>query len=139
MYRIERALMFESGVIGRTIGLLLYPFYFVVTYFILDIHIEPGVVIGSGLFLHNRGIVITDNTRIGKNASIMGQVTIATDFDSRNPCIIIGNNFRCGTGSRIIVKEKLTIVDNVTVGANAVVVTDITKKGVYIGVPARRA
>ena len=36
------------------------------------------------------------------------------------------------------VKNNVTITDDVTVGAGAAVVKDITEAGVYVGVPARR-
>ncbi len=119
-------------------GYLLYPAYFCFTYYILDYHIEPQVTINGGLFLHNRSIVITDNTVIGKNSSIMGQVTIGTGFKTNNFNIVIGDNFQIGAGAKIIAKGKLTITNNVTIGANAVVTKDILRPGVYVGIPAQR-
>lgn len=120
------------------LGILWYPFHFIITYYLFDYHIEPSVSFGPGLFLHNRDIVITDNTVIGINASIMGQVTIGTDFLSDATAIRIGDNVRIGSGAKIIAKRKLNIANNVTIGANAVVARSILKSGVYVGVPAKR-
>src|SRR5689334_19427598 len=84
IYRIERYFLYESNFIFRLFGLFMYPFYFFYSYYILSFHIEPLVRIGKGLFMHNRDIVITDLTVIGKNFSIMGQTTIGTDFNAKN-------------------------------------------------------
>ncbi|MBT4004453.1 MAG: hypothetical protein HN846_00410 [Candidatus Pacebacteria bacterium] len=130
--------MFNSNLLLKFIGYLFYPFYFLITYFVLDYHIEPMVSIGGGLFLHNRDIVITDRTEIGKNFSIMGHTTIATDFDAKDVLITIGDNVKIGTGARVIAKGKLKIADGVIIGANAVVTKSLLKKNsVYAGIPAK--
>jgi len=95
LYRIQRYLMYQTeNVIFRFIGYLTYPMYFFITYYVLDYHIEPRVKIGGGLFLHNRSIVITDLTEIGKNFSIMGQTTIGTGFDKSGNIRIVLYNTR---------------------------------------------
>lgn len=138
-YRFERALLYDRGYLGNSAGRVLYPFYFLFTYYFYSYHIEPSVVIGGGLFLHNQNIVITDNTVIGKNFTCMGMVTIGTDFVHRSPKITIGNNVRIGTGVKIIAKDDLTIADNVTIGANAVVTQSIlVPSSTWAGIPARR-
>lgn len=137
-YRVIRFLIYHKFMMVRMLGMLLYPIYFFVTYYIFDYHIEPEVDIAGGLFLHNRSVVITNNTVIGKNASIMGQVTIGTGFETNDFDIRIGDNIQIGAGAKIIGKGALHIVSNVTIGANAVVVKDILKSGVYAGVPVKR-
>ena len=47
----------------------------------------------------------------------------------------IGQN--CFLGAGAIIKNNVNVCDDVTLGAGAVVVGDITKKGTYIGVPAK--
>ena len=42
----------------------------------------------------------------------------------------------CGAGSTII--DKVKICDYVVIGAGAVVTDDITKPGIYVGIPARK-
>lgn len=137
-YRIERYLLFNSFAGFRVIGYAWYPIYFCFTYYVLDYHIEPYVDIDGGLFLHNRSIVITDNTVIGKNSSIMGQVTIGTGFKTNHFKINIGNNVQIGAGAKIIAKGRLKIVSDVTIGANAVVVKDILQPGTYVGIPVKK-
>lgn len=137
-YRVVRFLLYHKLLPVRVFGMIVYPVYFFMTYYIFDYHIEPEVDIAGGLFLHNRSVVITNNTVIGRNASIMGQVTIGTGFETNDFDIRIGDNAQIGAGAKIIGKGTLRIANNVTIGANAVVVKDILKAGVYAGVPARR-
>lgn len=137
-YRLERYFLIESNIIFRFIGIIFYPFYFFVTYYVLSYHIEPFVEIDGGLFLHNRDIVITDLTKIGKNFSIMGQTTIGTNFNVEGVQIIIGDNVQVGVGAKIIASGKLIIADNVTIGANSVVVKNVCETGaICAGIPAK--
>ena len=112
-YRIERYLLYESNGFFRIIGLLFYPLYFFITYYILSYHIEPKVDIDGGLFLHNRDIVITDFCKIGKNFSIMGQTTIGTGFssDTSNLKIIIKDDVKVGTGAKIIAGKGTLLIE----------------------------
>jgi serine O-acetyltransferase len=135
LYRIERHFLYESISSMKIFGWILYPLYFFFTYYVLSYHIEPAVNMGKGLFIHNMDIVITDDVKIGKNFSIMGQTTIGTNFDTKGK-IIIGDNVSVGAGAKIIASRDLRIADSVTIGANAVVVKSILKKNsVWGGFP----
>lgn len=137
-FRLQQYFQYHNWLLLRIIGYTSYPFYFFVTYYVLSYHIEPDVQVDGGLLLHNKSIVIANCVIIGKNASIMGDVTIGTGFVPNHFKIQIGNNIRIGSGAKIITKGRLDIVDNVTIGANAVVVKSILKSGVYAGVPVKR-
>lgn len=138
LYRFERYLLYESNDVFKLFGYIFYPVYFFITYFILSYHIEPKVKIGSGLFLHNREIVMTENVTIGNNFSCMGQTTIGRNFNEKQTEIIIGDNVLLGVGAKVIAKGKLSIAPGVVVGANAVVTKSLEEEnGVYIGIPAR--
>ncbi len=50
-------------------------------------------------------------------------------------CNIGSKNF-FGAGS--IIKDKITIGDNITIGAGSVVTKDTLNPGVYVGMPARK-
>ena len=138
LYRIQRYLQFHTVFIFRLVGYVCYPMYFFLTYYIFSYHIEPDVEIEGGLYLHNRPIDITNATKIGRNVSIMGGVTIGTGFEHNHFDITIGDNVRIGTGAKIIAKGTLSITHDVTIGANSVVVKDIKSSGVYAGVPVKR-
>ncbi len=137
IYRSERYLLYESNKLFKILGILVYPLYFLITYYIFNYHIEPIVKIMGGMFLHNFDIVITDNTEIGSNFSCMGGVTLGTNFN-KEAKIVVGNNVSIGTGAKIIASGDLIIADNITIGANAVVTKSLTVVGAtYIGIPAR--
>jgi len=86
-------------------------------------------------FAHNAlGVVIGDDTVIGKNSVILQNVTIGGRSGIRaNP--VIGENVLIGAGACVLGDVK--IGDNAKVGANAVVLEDVPKNGMAVGVPAR--
>jgi len=96
-----------------------------------------SVNIGEGLYLpHPNGIVIHPKVVIGKNCSILQQVTIGNNGNKGlDNLAIIGNNVAIGAGVKIIGPVK--IGNNVTIGANSVVVKDIPHNVVAAGVPAK--
>ena len=79
------------------------------------------------------GIIVAYNAQIGKNCTIMQQVTIGLDAEGNAP--IIGDNVFIGAGARII--GKVVIGDNAKIGANAVVVKDVPANATAVGVPAK--
>lgn len=97
----------------------------------------PLNIIGPGLSLAHPGtIVINGNCRIGNNCRIQTGVTLgSTNGNSEAPKL--GNNIFLGDGCKLI--GDITIADNVQIGANAVVIKDITEKSTtWGGVPARK-
>ena len=76
---------------------------------------------------------IVSAERIGKNCKIYQQVTIGYNHDLKAP--VIGENVEICCGAKVI--GGITVGDNVLVGANAVVVTDVPPNSVVAGVPAR--
>ena len=136
-YRVEKYLLLHRFIVLRGVGWLLYPAYFFISYYLLSYHIEPWVSISGGLYLHNRDIVITDNTIIGKNFSCMGQVTIGTDFFNSG-VITIGDNVWVGSGAKIIAKKDINISNAVLIGANSVIIKSIFQPNTsWGGNPAR--
>ena len=91
--------------------------------------LEKGVELAHG----GLGVVIHHNTTIGKNSKIYQNVTIGGREGRGNPRI--GNNVYIGTGASIL--GGITIGDNAKIGANAVVLNDIPKDAVAVGIPAK--
>jgi serine acetyltransferase len=138
LYRFERYLIYESNPIFLVVGYILYPIYFLITYYFLSYHIGPSVKIGGGLYLHNREVVMTENVIIGKYFDCMGQTTIGRNLNSSKNRIEIGDYVFLGVGAKIIAKEELIIASHVKIGANAVVTKSLEKEnGTYVGIPAR--
>ncbi len=93
--------------------------------------IDQSCTIGPGLFLQHAfsTIIMAD---IGENCWINQQVTIGYRDRSGRPCL--GNGVRITAGAKVI--GNIRLGDNVTVGANAVVVKDVPPDCVVVGVPA---
>ena len=90
--------------------------------------------IGGGLILpHPNGVVIHRDVIIGVNCMIMQQSTIGQLADGAVP--VLGTNVYIGAGAKIL--GGITIGNNVNVGANAVVITNVPNGCTAVGVPAK--
>lgn len=69
------------------------------------------------------GIIISPDAIIGKNCRIYHQVTIGNDDRDKKNVPIIGDNVTIYPGAKIL--GKITIGNNVKIGANAVVTRDV--------------
>jgi len=102
-----------------------------------NIEIHPGAEIGSDFFIdHGTGVVIGETTKIGNNVTLYSGVVLggtSIKREKRHPTL--GNDIVVGTGAKIL--GPITIGDNVKVGANSVVVTDVPPNSVVVGVPGR--
>ena len=95
--------------------------------------IPPGVTIGGGLFIpHPVGTVVMAKS-IGRNVTLVSNVTIGMRGERTFP--VIGDNVYIGAGARVL--GPITIGDDVSIGANAVVLTDVPSGATAVGVPAR--
>lgn len=101
-------------------------------------------VFGPGLSIAHYGCLVVSNlATIGEFCRIHEGVTIGVtgkDYWSNTnqaKAATIGNRVFIGTGAKII--GDITIVDDVAIGANAVVVKDILEPGTtWVGNPARK-
>lgn len=137
-YRLDRYLLTHSFYPLKIFGAILYPFYFIITYYIFAIDISPRVTLGKGLYVHNRGIVFTDQVTAGNNLTLIGPLTFGTkgvglSDDPRGP--VVGNYVTVYTGARVV--GPVNVGNNVYIGANAVVVNDIQSNCIVGGVPAK--
>lgn len=107
---------------------------------------DENIQIGRGSFIGAYSI-LTTNIQIGKHAILnrgnqIGHDCIIGDFFSAMPGSIvsgnvqIGNRVYLGTNSSII--EKKYLLHDIVIGANGVVVDDITEEGTYVGVPVKK-
>lgn len=94
-------------------------------------HIGKGTKFGYG----GMGVVVHSKAVIGDNCSIGQQVTIGWGNNRYPGLPIIGNNVRISKGA--IVFGGITIGNNVTVGANAVVTKPVPDNAIVAGVPAK--
>lgn len=115
------------------------PIFTWINVLIFGVEITPKCDIGPGLILpHAIGVIIGAN-KIGSNATIFQGVTIgATSLDIEfNPALrpVIGDNFIVGAGAKIL--GGISIGNNVTVGANSVVIESLPDSVVAVGLPAK--
>lgn len=90
---------------------------------------------GSTFGYGGMGVVIHSKSIVGVNCTICQQVTI-WGGNSRFPGVpVIGNNVYIAKGS--IVMGGITIGNNVTIGANAVVTKPVSDNAIVAGVPAK--
>lgn len=90
---------------------------------------------GSTFGYGGMGVVIHSKSIIGVNCTICQQVTIGGG-NSRFPGVpVIGNNVYIAKGS--IVMGGITIGNNETIGANAVVTKPVSDNAIVAGVPAK--
>lgn len=95
----------------------------------------PFNVVGPGISLAHKGILVSPGAKIGKNCRIHDGVNIGTEagYDYRAP--IIGDNVYIGPGVKMY--GKIEIASGITIGANAVVNKSFTEPNISIaGVPA---
>lgn len=100
-----------------------------------NIYISPNSV-GPGFHLVHRGFRhILAGTKIGANCEILPMVLIGKKHpDLKQWQITIGNNCYISTGVTIL--GPVTIGDNVTIAAGAVVTKDVPDNCIVAGVPA---
>lgn len=92
----------------------------------------PPNTCGYGLKIYHYGyLIINAKVRIGKNATLYPGVEIG----DKGGCPTIGDNVFIGAGAKVF--GPITIGNNVTIAANAVVTKNIPDNAVVGGVPAK--
>lgn len=109
-----------------------------ITMILASVAIGDRVEIGPGLLLAHGNVIIDGDTHIGPLCSISPFVTIGLNTGGPDPSYVgatLGRFVFIGTGAKIL--GAIRIGDNVRIGANAVVLTDVPDNSTAVGVPAR--
>lgn len=103
----------------------------------LGISVPFFTEIGSGFYIgHFGGIVVSYNSKIGKNCNISQGVTLGEANRGRNIGYpTIGDNVYIGPGAKIVGAVK--VGNNAAIGANCVVTRDVPDNAVVGGSPAK--
>lgn len=103
------------------------------------IYLPPTAKIGSGILLGKpTSIIIHPKCVIGNNVSILHGVVIGGNiYKNKNGQVspFIGDNVFIGAGAKLL--GPINIGENSMIGANAVVIKDIPKNSVAVGIPAK--
>jgi sugar O-acyltransferase (sialic acid O-acetyltransferase NeuD family) len=110
-----------------------------------DLAVTKEIKVGQGTLI-NKGCLLTINIEIGDHVSInpgccIGHDAVIGDYSTLlwrvnlSGNIKIGNGCLLGTGSTVL--QGLKVEDATTVGAGAVVTTDLPGNCTVVGVPAR--
>jgi len=98
--------------------------------------IGHGTQIGGGLYVpHPVAIVIHGKTIIGKNVTILQSVTLGAVKGDGAGLPILGDGVVVSAGACVLGGVK--VGTGATIGANAVVLKDVSPGAVAVGVPAR--
>lgn len=104
--------------------------------YLTGIQLPLKTQVGGGLcFSHFSCIVINSSAVIGCNCTIFQGVTIGSKRGPKGGVPRIGDNVVLSSGAKVI--GKVSIGNNVIIGANAVVVRDIPDNAVAVGIPAK--
>ena len=90
--------------------------------------VGPNVTLGDGVIV-NTSASIDHNNHIGKYCHVSVGAHLAGD-------VTVGDYTWVGIGT--IVSNGVGVCEDCMIGAGAVVVKDVTEKGTYVGVPAKK-
>jgi len=137
VYRLERSLYLLIGRYYGILRVLLTPLLNLIqSYTNIDIHYKADIK-GGLLILHpSVGIVISGQSIIGKNLTLVGGNVIGAKEKCPKGSFVLGDNCFLGANATIIGPVK--IANNIKIGASACVVKSCVKEGAILtGVPAK--
>jgi serine acetyltransferase len=138
IYRIERGCYLLVGAkVYSAIRLILSPVLnILLAYHRLDIHYKANIAGGLKILHGSNGIVISGQAVIGSNNTFVGGNIVGydKDKDGRNKLIIGNNNF---FGANSVILGPLTLGNNNSIGAMALLNKDFDNYNILVGVPAK--
>ena len=135
VYRFGRWRYGIRPVMLRKVFSLIYRLLFKVVQVLTGIELPCEVKIGRNFVIdHHGGIVISGYASFGNDCRIRSGVVVGLGR-VEDPCApVIGNNVDIGSGAKLL--GRITIGDDVLIGANAVVLSDVPSGCIAVGVPA---
>lgn len=114
---------------------LLYKIAYKFVQILTGIELPCEVPIGQNFVIeHSGGIVISGFARFGENCRVRNGVVVGLARVD-DPCAPeLGDNVDIGAGAKLL--GRIRIGHNVSIGANAVVITDVPDDCIAVGVPA---
>jgi len=114
----------------------LYKVSFVLIQILTGIELPCEVKVGRRFTIEHFGdIIISGDAVFGDDVIIRNGVTVGLRHTDIRGSPVIGNRVDIGVGAKIL--GPIHIGDDVAIGANAVVITDVPAHSIAVGVPAR--
>jgi serine O-acetyltransferase len=134
LYRISNFLYNKVPVVGNLLSVV-FEYLNIILY---SCDVSRKCTIGSGfMIVHCAGIIIGERVKVGKNCKIFNCVNLGNKNtetgEDKQP--IIKNDVVLGAGAKCL--GDIEIGNNVTIGANSVVLTDVPDHCIAVGVPAK--
>lgn len=131
LHRLAHLCRTKGGYIGYKFSHVIYRINTILN----AIDINPDAIIGKNCYFpHCVGIVIGPCT-IGKNVTILQNVTIGKDLSGDELYPIIEDNVMIFTGS--VIAGNITIGNGARIGALSLVMQDVPPNCLAVGCPAR--
>ena len=118
------------------------PFSFAYKWLKLLIEILTGIDVPCEVTLGRRfridhfgGIVISGDAVFGDDCIVRNGVTVGLRHTGMRGAPVMGNRVDIGTGAKVL--GNIRIGDDVAIGANAVVITDVPANSIAVGIPAK--
>lgn len=102
-----------------------------------NIDIHPGAKIGRRFFIdHGAGVVIGETAEIGNDVTLYHGVTLGgTSWNKGKRHPTLNDGVMVGAGAKIL--GPITLFERVKVGANSVVIADVSSDCTVIGIPGK--
>ena len=98
--------------------------------------VDPEAIIAPGFYVpHPIGIVIGGGIRIGRDVTILQNVTLGRSNRDIHDAPVIGDRVEIGCGACVI--GGISVGEGAIVGANSVVNKDVPAGAIAVGSPAR--
>ena len=135
VYRFGRWRYTVQPVLLRKVMSLVYRIAYKCVQVVTGVELPCEVEIGRNFVIdHFGGIVVSGFTRFGDDCRIRSGVVIGLARVD-DPCApVIGNGVDIGAGAKVL--GRIRIGNNVLIGANAVVTSDVPDDSIAVGVPA---
>jgi serine O-acetyltransferase len=120
---------------SKLLRILFDPLYVILDFMVQalwGIEIPRGAKVGPGLYIgHYGGITVSSQAVIGRDCNLSQNITIGVSgADSKRGAPTIGDNVYIAPGARLF--GKITIGNNVKIGANAVIHKDLPDNAIAV-------
>ena len=114
----------------------LYKFLKPVSEILTGIELPCEAVVGHRFRIdHFGGVIISGDAVFGDDCVLRNGVTVGLRHAGQRGAPVVGNRVDIGAGAKLL--GPIRIGDDVAIGANAVVLTDVPPNSIAVGIPAR--